>query len=76
MCADPEELVYKVIHDRHMDPSNVEIKIGADDGQGIFKICVQILSKENGESSKTKFKEGGVYKLLILLAVPDIRALQ
>ena len=75
VCADPEELIYKVIHDHHMDPSNTEIKIGADDGQGIFKICVQILSKENGEPSKTKFKEGGVHKLLILLAVPDIQEL-
>ena len=49
VCADPEELIFKVIHDRHVDPSNTEIKIGADDGQGIFKICVQILTKEHGE---------------------------
>jgi hypothetical protein len=35
-CSDPEELIYKVIHDRNMDPQNTDIKIGADDGQNIL----------------------------------------
>jgi hypothetical protein len=43
LCSDPEELIYKVIHDRNMDPQNMDIQIGAYDGQNIFKICVQVL---------------------------------
>jgi hypothetical protein len=84
LCSDPEELIYKVIHDRNMDPQNTDIKIGADDGQNIFKICLQVLSHDGDQNSDSggaasvcsdKFKQGGVHKLLMLLAVPNVQEL-
>ena len=67
-------------------PEDTFIKVGADDGQGIFKICVQLLSKEpesesggrsrygEGVAPKTH-REGSVHKLLMLLAVPKVQEL-
>ena len=81
LCSNPEELIYKVIHDRNMDPQNTDIKIGADDGQNIFKICLQVLSHDGDQNSDSggaasvcsdKFKQGGVHKLLMLLAVSNV----
>ena len=46
VCKDPKELVAKVMLDRSMDPENTLIKIGADDGQGLFKLNVQLLSRD------------------------------
>ena len=45
VCCDPQELVYKIMMERNMDIDNTIVKVGADDGQGIFKINVQLLSK-------------------------------
>ena len=59
LCSDPQEFVYKVMHDRNMDPNNTDIKIGADDGQGLFKINVQLLTrdKEPESNSRAKYSE-------------------
>lgn len=46
ICTDPEELIYKVMLERGLDMENTDIKIGADDGQGIFKLNVQLVSKK------------------------------
>ena len=46
-CKDINGLVQKIIKERDLDPQNIVIKIGADDGQGIFKINLQILSSAN-----------------------------
>ena len=47
------------MHDRNMDPDNTDIKIGADDGQGLFKINVQLLTrdKEPESNSRAKYSE-------------------
>ena len=99
ICKDPQSFVLRVILDRNLDPQKCHVKIGADDGQGIFKINMQILSSsENGDLEKEKVgfckfvflflsevcqkvekvpvhRQGGVHKLLILLAVPQIQEL-
>ena len=31
------------MRDRDVDPQNIQVKIGADDGQGLLKICAQLL---------------------------------
>ena len=46
ICTDPEELIYKFMLERGLDMENTDIKIGADDGQGIFKLNVQLVSKK------------------------------
>ena len=38
VCKDPKEFIAKVMMERNMDPENTDIKIGADDGQGMFKL--------------------------------------
>ena len=45
VCTDPQEFLHKVMLERNMDVENTDIKIGADDGQKIFKINVQLMSK-------------------------------
>ena len=46
VCTDPQEFLHKVMLERNMlDVANTDIKIGADDGQKIFKINVQLMSK-------------------------------
>jgi len=87
VCSVPQEFIYKVMMERNMDIDNTDIKIGADDGHNIFKINVQLVSKEQKDStSKSRasysdgvapkeHKEGSVNKLLILLAVPAVQEL-
>ena len=45
ICKDPKEFIAKVMLERNLDPENTDIKIGADDGQGLFKLNVQLLSR-------------------------------
>ena len=45
VCTDPQEFLHKVMLERNMDVANTDIKIGADDGQKIFKINVQLMTK-------------------------------
>ena len=52
VCRDPQELVAKVMHDRNMNPENTLIKIGADDGQGLFKLNVQLMSKDDKSENR------------------------
>ena len=49
VCTDPQEFLHKVMLERNMDVENTDIKIGADDGQKIFKINVQLMSKIHEE---------------------------
>ena len=44
VCNDPKEFIAKVMLERNLDPKTTDIKIGADDGQGLFKLNVQLLS--------------------------------
>ena len=53
ICSDPQELIAKVMLDRNMDPDNTDIKIGADDGQGLFKLNVQLLSRDRENRDTT-----------------------
>ena len=54
ICCDIKELVYKVMLERNLTPDSSVVKLGADDGQGIFKITVQVLSKESTDKEVTK----------------------
>ena len=45
VCTDPQEFLHKVMLERNMEVEKTDIKIGADDGQKIFKINVQLMSK-------------------------------
>lgn len=86
LCKDTKEFLATVMMHRNIFPEDTFIKVGADDGQGIFKICVQLLSKEpksesggrssygEGVAPKTH-KEGSVHKLFMLLAVPKVQEL-
>jgi hypothetical protein len=49
LCTDPQEFLHKVMMEINMDVQNTDIKIGADDGQKIFKINVQLMSKNDNE---------------------------
>merc|ERR1719186_1373133 len=51
VCSVPQEFIYKVMMERNMDIDNTDIKIGADDGHNIFKINVQLVSKEQKDST-------------------------
>ena len=46
VCNDPKEFITKVMLERNLDPKTTDIKIGADDGQGLFKLNVQLLSHD------------------------------
>ena len=46
LCSDPQEFIFKVMQERHVDIDNTDIKIGLDDGQNILKINVQLVSKD------------------------------
>ena len=60
VCTDTQEFVYKVMHDRNMSREDTEIKIGADDGQGLFKINVQLLSRRKTTVAEKKSKYSDV----------------
>ena len=49
LCKDPREFIYRVMMERNLDIENTDIKIGADDGQQIFNINVQLVSKDQPE---------------------------
>ena len=59
VCNDPEEFIAKVMLERNMDPEKTNIKIGADDGQGLFKLNVQLLSQESeaDETARAKYSD-------------------
>ena len=59
VCKDPKEFIAKVMLERNMDPENTDIKIGADDGQGMFKLNVQLLTsdRESENSGRAKYSD-------------------
>ena len=59
ICKDPKEFIAKVMLERNLDPENTDIKIGADDGQGLFKLNVQLLSRggEGEDSSRARYSD-------------------
>ena len=63
ICSDPGEFIAKVIVERNMDPEQTVIKIGADDGQGLFKLNVQLLSREGetGSDGRAKYSDVSRY---------------
>ena len=76
------------MYERGWGEGDTEIKIGADGGQGLLKICVQLLNDCLPNSGKVtfilghfqfityiQFQQGSVHKLQILVAVPDIQEL-
>ena len=68
LCTDPQEFLYKVMMERNMDVQNTDIKIGADDGQKIFKINVQLMSKIEKQSeppSRSSYSEVRKMKLFV-----------
>ena len=60
ICSDPAEFIAKVMVERNMDPENTVIKIGADDGQGLFKLNVQLFSREGETSTSGRAKYSDV----------------
>ena len=66
ICSDPGEFIAKVMVERHMDPEKTVIKIGADDGQGLFKLNVQLLSHEGETSSSSRAKYSDVSKYIYI----------
>ena len=67
LCSDPQEFVYKVTHDSNMDPNNTDIKIGADDGQGLFKINVQLLARDKEPERNCRAKYSEVCETIVCL---------
>ena len=63
VCSDPREFIAKVMLDRNMDPEKTFIKIGADDGQGLFKLNVQLLSSEveTENNGRAKYSDVSIY---------------
>ena len=59
--------MYKVTHDRNMDPNNTDIKIGADDGQGLFKINVQLLARDKEPERNCRAKYSEVCETILCL---------
>ena len=59
VCKDTKEFIAKVMLERNMDPENTDIKIGADDGQGMFKLNVQLLTsdRESENSGRAKYSD-------------------
>ena len=54
VCKDPNVLIYTAMRARNVDPDNTLVKIGADDGQQIFKINVQLTKYDDCESEKDR----------------------
>ena len=85
-CNDPEEFIYTVVMDRHLDPEDVTVKLGLDDGQKILKVTAQVLTQQTEDTDESKgkrakysegvapgeHKEGSVNKLLLLAATPEV----
>ena len=46
-CNHIEELVAMVLHHRSHETNDVDIKLGADGGQGFFKVTLSISLKQN-----------------------------
>ena len=46
--------------ERNLDPEKTDIKIGADDGQGVFKLNVQLLSSERESDNPGRAKYSDV----------------
>ena len=83
VCKDVKEFIYHIMMERNLDPEDTVVKIGADDGQKIFKLNVQLLKRsQDVEDDKysegvapKQHKDGSVNKLFILLAVPQVQEL-
>ena len=60
VCRDTKEFIAKVMMERNMDPEKTDIKIGADDGQGVFKLNVQLLSSERESENPGRAKYSDV----------------
>ena len=60
VCRDPKEFIAKVMMERNLDPEKTDIKIGADDGQGVFKLNVQLLSSERESDNPGRAKYSDV----------------
>ena len=61
VCNDPKEFIAKVMLERNLDPKTTDIKIGADDGQGLFKLNVQLLSHDGecANPGRTRYSDRG-----------------
>ena len=68
VCRDPHEFVSKVMMDRNMTLDETDIKIGADDGQGLFKINIQLLSNEKQTEPTSRAKYSDVSWSIFALA--------
>ena len=82
-AKDVEGLAQLVMEERNLDPDNVVVQIGIDDGQGLVKIMMSIKEKD-AEAPKTKkkkskysegfapkdFQNSGVKKLILILLSP------
>ena len=65
VCTDIKELVYSTMMMRNMTPDNTAIKVGADDGQGILKITLQLLTKDKVEKEEERAKYSQVIRAKI-----------
>jgi hypothetical protein len=82
-AKDVEVLAQVVMEERNLDPDNVVVQIGIDDGQGLVKIMMSIKEKDAEEpkakKKKSKYSDGfapkefqnsGVKKLILILLSP------
>ena len=65
-----EEIIERVVSERRI-VGYYKVKVTADGGQGFFKICLTILC-DTEENQKTK-KNTGIYKIIMLCVVPNIK---
>ena len=83
MCNDVPGLVQKVLEERGHQGASPVLKLGADRGQGSFKICMTIYSSHHSDATPSPSKapsrkkpslheETGVKKLLLLGIVSDV----
>ena len=81
-CSDLRDLVSHLIAKRGMDPTNSDIHIGIDGGQGSLKVGVTITERDDEvQNTRSKYYQGvapkqnknsSVKKLLLVALVQDI----
>ena len=82
VCTNFDETVMHLIHARNMDPGDIQVLVGLDDGQGFNKIAFTLIEKEKDEKQGRSrrsdglfpkiFKSSGVKKLFLAAVVPGV----
>ena len=82
VCTNFDDTVMQLIHARNLDPGDIQVLVGLDDGQGFNKIAFTLIEKEKdekqGRSKRSDglfpkiFKSSGVKKLFLTAVVPGV----